>query len=259
MYRGWPFSVLNAFITRLFCMCLNSKHHFYSVRNNMLNKFGLSANRRYFTFLSLQNSRRWSYRSANGVLPLFLFCLYSNIFATPLICFVHVWQTGGLFPTGDPIVPFVIRPRFECLTWHLWGTWLSSLLWPIYRISLVGYHCSIEFPCGVPLFYCCKYPTLYARTHPQTVCLWCKLRTSCYPLCCWSFTCLGYPIWFVHVFQPRAFANNNQAPRTHCSLCYKSSVCTINKRTCMILNSSTILRHFMLIKRPLNYHVFACK
>ena len=22
---------------------------------------------------------------------------------------------GGLFPTGDPIVPFVISPRFECL------------------------------------------------------------------------------------------------------------------------------------------------
>ena len=34
-------------------------------------------------------------------------------------------------------------------------------MWPIYRISLVGYHCSIEFPCGVPLFYCCKYPTTY--------------------------------------------------------------------------------------------------
>ena len=29
----------------------------------------------------------------------------------------------------------------------------------------MGYHCSIEFPCGVPLFYCCKYPTLYTRTH----------------------------------------------------------------------------------------------
>ena len=87
---------------------------------------------------------------------------------------------GGLFPTGDPIVPFVIHvsPRFECLnkrthphthtpyTWHLWGTWLSSLLWPNYRISLVGYHCSIEFPCGVPLFYCCKYPTTYGvRIH----------------------------------------------------------------------------------------------
>ena len=38
---------------------------------------------------------------------------------------------------------------------------------PNLRISLVGYHCSIEFPCGVPLFYCCKYPTTYGvRVHP---------------------------------------------------------------------------------------------
>ena len=108
------------------------------------------------------------YTPANGVLPLFLFCLYSNIFATPLICFVHVWQTGAFFPTGDPIVPFVISPRFECLnkltpyTWHLWGTCLlyCDQMLPNYRISLVGYHCSIEFPSGVPLFYCCKYPTV---------------------------------------------------------------------------------------------------
>ena len=32
---------------------------------------------------------------------------------------------------------------------------------PNLRISLVGYHCAIEFPCVVPLFYCCKYPTTY--------------------------------------------------------------------------------------------------
>ena len=32
---------------------------------------------------------------------------------------------------------------------------------PNLRISLVGYHCAIEFPCGVLLFYCCKYPTTY--------------------------------------------------------------------------------------------------
>ena len=53
-----------------------------------------------------------------------------------------------------------------------------------YRISLVGYHCSIEFPCGVPLFYCCKYPTLYTRTNSRTQsCVRCILRTSyCSPL-----------------------------------------------------------------------------
>ena len=32
---------------------------------------------------------------------------------------------------------------------------------PNLRLSLVGYHCAIEFPCGVLLFYCCKYPTTY--------------------------------------------------------------------------------------------------
>ena len=37
---------------------------------------------------------------------------------------------------------------------------------PNLRISLVGYHCAIEFPCGVLLFYCCKYPTTYGvRVH----------------------------------------------------------------------------------------------
>ena len=32
--------------------------------------------------------------------PIVPFCLYSNIFATPLICFVHVWQTGTFFQLG---------------------------------------------------------------------------------------------------------------------------------------------------------------
>ena len=32
----------------------------------------------------------------------------SHMFCTRL-------ANGGLFPTGDPIVPFVISPRFECL------------------------------------------------------------------------------------------------------------------------------------------------
>ena len=40
---------------------------------------------------------------------------------------------------------------------------------PNLRISLVGYHCAIEFACGVLLFYCCKYPTTYGvRVHTHT-------------------------------------------------------------------------------------------
>ena len=60
---------------------------------------------------------------------------------------------------------------------------------PNLRISLVGYHCAIEFPCGVPLFYCCKYPTTYGvRVH--------TLRTRISSLVwsglvCWS---VGYYI-----------------------------------------------------------------
>ena len=44
---------------------------------------------------------------------------------------------------------------------------------PNLRISLVGYHCAIEFPCGVPLFYCCKYPHNLWRTrsHMSRTCL----------------------------------------------------------------------------------------
>ena len=40
----------------------------------------------------------------------------SHMFCTRL-------ANGGLFPTGDPIVPFVISPRFECLNklTHTWG------------------------------------------------------------------------------------------------------------------------------------------
>ena len=53
---------------------------------------------------------------------------------------------------------------------------------PNLRISLVGYHCSIEFPCGVPLFYCCKYPTTYGvRVHPHT--------QSCFTYTVWTFFC----------------------------------------------------------------------
>ena len=46
---------------------------------------------------------------------------------------------------------------------------------PNLRISLVGYHCAIEFPCGVLLFYCCKYPTTYGvRVHYFTHSLFLK-------------------------------------------------------------------------------------
>ena len=105
------------------------------------------------------------------IVPLLFIRNTSHMFCTRL-------ANGGLFATGDPIVPFVISPRFECLnkrthTHCTHGTYgvLHCLLFcdqtqPNLRISLVGYHCAIEFPCGVLLFYCCKYPTTYGvRVH----------------------------------------------------------------------------------------------
>ena len=90
---------------------------------------------------------------------------------------------GGLFATGDPIVPFVISPRFECLnkrthtyTVHMAlmgyfivfsfvtkpGQTLEFLLWgTIVPLNfLAGYHCSIV--ASTP------QPTVYASTptHP---------------------------------------------------------------------------------------------
>ena len=81
---------------------------------------------------------------------------------------------GGLFPTGDPIVPFVISPRFECLnkrthTVHMAlvgyfivfsfvtkpGQTLEFLLWgTIVPLNfLVGYHCSIVASTPQPMAY----------------------------------------------------------------------------------------------------------
>ena len=68
-------------------------------------------------------------------------------------------------------------------------------MWPNYRISLVGYHCSIEFPCGVPLFYCCKYPTTYGvRVHTQ----------SCFTYTVWTFFC-SRALKKVKIFKPLPF------------------------------------------------------
>ena len=89
---------------------------------------------------------------------------------------------GGPFSNWDPIVPFVISPRFECLNKRTHTVHMALMGYfivfsfvtkprPNLRISLVGYHCAIEFPCGVLLFYCCKYPTTYGvrvHTHPHT-------------------------------------------------------------------------------------------
>ena len=92
---------------------------------------------------------------------------------------------GGLFPTGDPIVPFVISPRFECLNkrththTHIHmalvgyfivfsfvtkpGQTLEFLLWGtiVPLIFLEGYYCSIVASTPQPM--------AYASTHMYTV------------------------------------------------------------------------------------------
>ena len=53
---------------------------------------------------------------------------------------------GGLFPTGDHIVPFVISPRFECLNKRTHTH--RDLCMP----------CCGDFPLFFPLLYCCQTP-----------------------------------------------------------------------------------------------------
>ena len=83
----------------------------------------------------------------------------------------------GTPPQPGTIVPLLLKSpvwmRIQTHTHCTHGTCgvLHCLLFcdqtrPNLRISLVGYHCAIEFPCGVLLFYCCKYPTTYGvRVH----------------------------------------------------------------------------------------------
>ena len=92
---------------------------------------------------------------------------------------------GGLFPTGDPIVPFVISPRFECLNKR------THTL----HMALVGYLIvfSIVTKCGqtiefllwgtiVPLFYC----SIVAST-PQPMAY--AFTLSCFTYTVWTFFC----------------------------------------------------------------------
>ena len=52
---------------------------------------------------------------------------------------------------------------------------------PNLRISLVGYHCDIEFPCGVLLFYCCTVPPQPGQcTEVHTF----VLHTTVWTYCC---------------------------------------------------------------------------
>ena len=121
----------------------------------------------------------------------------SFVYTLPFRNTSHMFCTrlanGGLFPTGDPIVPFVISPRFECLnklthTLHMalvgylivfsfvtkCGQTIEFLLWgTIVPLNfLVGYHCSIA----------ASTPTYGVRVHTQS-CVRCILRTSyCSPL-----------------------------------------------------------------------------
>ena len=85
-------------------------------------------------------------------------------FLITLYVLAFIWQSLNAF-----WCLFVIQTHTHC-THGTCGV-LDCLLFcdqtrPNLRISLVGYHCAIEFPCGVPLFYCCKYPTTYGvRVH----------------------------------------------------------------------------------------------
>ena len=64
---------------------------------------------------------------------------------------------------------------------------------PNLRISLVGYHCAIEFPCGVLLFYCCKYPTTYGVRVHTCACVHVHMHVLC--------TCMKSCIHEIHIIK----------------------------------------------------------
>ena len=122
--------------------------------------------------------------------------VYTLTFSQHLSYVLYTFGKRGLFPTGDPIVPFVISPQFECLnkrthtptpthTVHMAlmgyfivfsfvtkpGQTLEFLLWgTIVPLNfLAGYYCSIV--ASTP------QPTVYAST------------MSCFTYTVWTFFC----------------------------------------------------------------------
>ena len=73
--------------------------------------------------------------------------VYTLTFSQHLSYVLYTFGKRGPFSNWGPYCSFCYKspvwmPK-QTHTHTLWGTWLSSLLWPIYRISLVGYHCYI--------------------------------------------------------------------------------------------------------------------
>ena len=159
---------------------------------------------------------------------------------------------GGLFPTGDPIVPFVISPQFECLnkphththvTVHMalvgylivfsimakCGQTIEFLLWGTIVLLnfLVGYHCSIV--ASTP------QPTCMAYAFTQS-CVRCILRTSycsplLFPLLLDLNFCRHLPL-DLYTFFNRGHLLTITANRGHIvPLCYKSSVYPLDTLT----------------------------
>ena len=148
---------------------------------------------------------------------------------------MQVLLTCGQFilNDGQSHAPSLIPHTAQCMHVHphcTHGTCgvLDCLLFcdqtrPNLRISLVGYHCSIEFPCRVPLFYCCKYPTTYGvrvHTHTQT----CKHRQTGSSHCSsfvYTLTFSQHLSYVLYTFGKRG-PFSNWGP--YCSFCYKSPV-----------------------------------
>ena len=121
--------------------------------------------------------------------------VYTLTFSQHLSYVLYTFGKRGPFSNWGPYCSFCYKSpvwmpkQTHTHTHHTHGTCgvLDCLLycdqmWPNYRISLVGYHCAIEFPCGVPLFHCCKYPTVPHNLHVH---VW---RTHSHPH-------TQFPIW----------------------------------------------------------------
>ena len=122
---------------------------------------------------------------------------------------------GGLFPTGDPIVPFVISPRFECLNkrTHTQVVNDQTLRGPLLFFPLSLYLTHSHRLCTrmtsedrweqrtdsrgpiVPIEKCPRrvWPSLYTQS-----CVRCIPRTSIVPLycslCCWTNFFMHLPL-----------------------------------------------------------------
>ena len=160
---------------------------------------------------------------------------------------------GVLFPTGDPIVPFVISPRFECLNKRTHTCVNTFNQGPLIVLPLCGHSFFQRCPhwfCtqnntgdSTPTEDCCpsivNVPGLnaYIQTHTHTQsCVRCILRTSycsplLFPLLLDLNFCRHLPLDLYTFFNRGHLLIITANRRPIVPLCYKSSVYPLDTLT----------------------------